>query len=511
MGRIARMVSIALVGLWVLGGFAAAADTPAAAGVSAEAASQGQAAQPSVKEMPVYNEQLSDRRIGAGETVSYTTISSAFAGLPPTEGFYPGALTVRISGTVVVEAGGCLSIGTLSIGGEEASPELVWDPGATIRVEAGGQLKLTGVTLAGVQDTPVIEQGYGGSVLLQATPVEEGWIAWSGPVVKNLSWQPEDLWLAAGTPLTAAQLPVLGTVELENQGQSQQTDLRLEWDLTGCADQQEGECTVPGQFLDEAGTVLPSLRPLELTVHWYTPEALVVTDGVWKGQATATAQLTVPWLPEEAEVWGEVSTDNGQTWTRWEDEASFFLVEQEPDGYVCVFVLPDDTPRLFRVAAREFWEDRFWQSQAIALAPDGQEDSGGNRGGSVTPVSPQRTPTLPSPTPTPAPTSTPAPTGSPSLAATPAPAAGRAAPKPAALSPAEETPQPTPAAPAGTATPETPAATAAPLPTATPETAAPSHRALPLPGQILLVAAGLALCGVLALAAAGVIRFRRPR
>lgn len=166
-------------------------------------------------------------------------------------------------------------------------------------------------------------------------------------------------------------------------------------------------------------------------------------------------------------------------------------MEQEPDGYVCVFVLPDDTPRLFRVAARDFWEDRFWQSQAIALAPDGQEDSGGNRGGSVTPVSPQRTPTLPSPTPTPAPTSTPTPTGSPSLAATPAPAAGRAAPKPAALSPAEETPQPTPAAPAGTATPETPAATAAPLPTATPETAAPSHRALPLPGQILLVAAGL--------------------
>ena len=50
-------------------------------------------------------------------------------------------------------------------------------------------------------------------------------------------------------------------------------------------------------------------------------------------------------LPEEAEVWGEVSAD-GESWSRWED---FDLIQEASGAPVAVFTLPDDTQRYFRV------------------------------------------------------------------------------------------------------------------------------------------------------------------
>ena len=70
-----------------------------------------------------YTVVLDSMTIGEGECIEYTTISSEFAGNQLPEGMYPGNLTVQISGQIVVENGGFLSIGTLSIGSDsEASP-----------------------------------------------------------------------------------------------------------------------------------------------------------------------------------------------------------------------------------------------------------------------------------------------------------------------------------------------------------------------------------------------------
>lgn len=543
--RIRQRISAALAVLLLcgLGAPVWAAAEPQRTSATAETARSGEPA------MPVYTETLQDCHIGDGELRSYTTVSSQFADMPPMEGIYPGALTITIAGTVVVEAGGCLSIGTLSIGGGEESPVLSWEPGARIVVEEGGCLELTSVQFAGVQDTAVIYQAPGGSVVLQATEVEEGWVEWAPPVVNNLDRAPEDVWLEAGTVLTADLLPATWSAELEAQGATWWGELSLVWDLTGCAGQTEGQATVPGQFLDETGTVLSSLRPLELTVHWYTPQELVVTDAVWKGSALPVAQLTVPWLPEQAQIYGEVSTDDGVTWTRWDDPETFFLVPVEGGGYTCVFVLPDATTRLFRLAAQASGtEVRSWKSAAYALGPGEAEDSEGNRGGSTTPDTPEREPSLPAPTPTPTPTPTasPAATPSPEPSSTPVPAPDAAPTPSAAEAPAQTqssaptaTPQPT-AAPVATAIPqptEAPQSTPIPAavehpgknqaqapkpaappaqptptvpPTATPEGAAPAETPTPagtqqavkppLALQLLAVVAGLALCGAVAVA-----------
>lgn len=481
--RIQQKICAVLAALLLCGqgAVATAAAGPDSAPATTETAQQASA------DVPVYTETLQDRHIRGGQTLSYTTVSSQFADMPPMEGIYPGALTITIAGTVVVEAGGCLNIGTLSVGGGEESPVLSWAPDARIVVEAGGCLKLTGVQFAGVQETPVIYQETGGSVLLQATPVEEGWVAWSAPVVNNLDRAPDDLWLEVGTALTAELLPAAWSAEVEAQGTTQWTELALAWDLTGCAGQTEGQATVPGQFLDETGAVLSSLRPLELTVHWYTPQELVVTDAVWKGDTVPSAQLTVPWLPEEATVWGEVSTDDGESWTRWDDPETFFIVPVEGGGYACVFALPDATPRLFRLAARSPEDPCGWRSEAFALSPNGTGDSEGNHGGSILPDTPERDPTLPAPTPTVTPTPTPAmqadpsPTPATQEAPTPTPE-----PTPTASAQAGANPQPA-ATPQPTAGPQTGAVPAAtPQPAVKPETTpgpAPAQRETAIPAQ----------------------------
>ena len=341
-----------------------------------------------------YTVTLGSRIIGEGECLNYTTISPAFAGGGLMDGYYPGELTIQLTGTVVVEAGGSLSIGTLSIGGPEASP-VVTGTGQII-VKAGGSLRLTASVLEPQGDAPLIVQESGGSVEVQCMTVEEGIIQWSAPLVNNLYDSPDDLWLEVGTSLTEAQLPAVLNTALQKEGREEHVDVSLSWDLSKYDGRTQGEFVLSGEFLDENGQPLLSLLPLEMTVRWYTPGTLVVTEAKWKGSTVPTVQMTVQELPEDADVWGDVSTDGGATWSRWESEDVFFIVEIESEGWGCIFNLSDETPGLFRIVAETpSWFDGYacWRSTAFALGPpeDGK-DSGGNRGGSTTPDPPEREP-----------------------------------------------------------------------------------------------------------------------
>ncbi|MGI6031779.1 MAG: hypothetical protein ACOX7F_09850 [Eubacteriales bacterium] len=350
------------------------------------------------EETPVetYRETLQGS-IKEGELVHYTTISPEKAEGSLPEGYYPGHLQLNISGTVVVEAGGSLGIGTLSVGGPESSPVITSTDGGVIVVRAGGSLRLVDVVLEPTGKGPLIIQEPGGSVELTDVQVQDGVIQWSLPLVNNLYESPDDIWLEAGTPLSMEALPQTMDVDLQVQGVEERVTVPVIWDLSQYDGRTSGELTLTGNFLDQEGQELCSVLPLEIEIHWYTPEILVVTDAVWKGSSVPTVQLSVPSLPEFAEVWGEVSEDGGKTWVRWEDEASFFIVDQEYEGKVCVFALPDETPRWFRIVAEDRWSHEYWRTETFYLYPEEQEDSEGNRGGSTTPDSPDREPTLPEP------------------------------------------------------------------------------------------------------------------
>ena len=334
--------------------------------------------------------------IGAEQVVSYTTVSERFADTPGIveQGYYPGELTVTITGPIVVESGGLFSVGTLAIGGSEASPVIAGDcpEGGLIIVKAGGQLVLTDVVTETTGSGPLIVQEPGGSVLLNAMTVENGLIQWSEPLVKNLDKSPEDVWLEKGTPLTEALLPQSLKVYLESQGKETNTELALSWDLSGYDGRTDGELTLTGSFLSASGQPLLSMKPLTLTVHWYSPSTLMVSKAQWKGDQAPLMQLTVENLPEDVDVWGEVSTDEGVTWTRWDDPDMFFLTPAEPEGTACNFALPDNTPRWFRVVAEDPWEHQYWCSESFYLSPEDAEDPGGNRGGSVSILPPIRVP-----------------------------------------------------------------------------------------------------------------------
>ncbi|WP_130870618.1 hypothetical protein [Intestinimonas massiliensis (ex Afouda et al. 2020)] len=192
-------------------------------------------------------------------------------------------------------------------------------------------------------------------------------MAWSVPLVDTSYTAPDDIWLEAGTQLTAEMLPDVLEADVQDRGTATWTEIPLSWDFSGYDGRTEGELTIAGSFLDQMGQPMLSFLPLELTVHWYTPDTLVVTNAVWKGDLLPTVQLTVLELPAFADVWGEVSTDHGVTWTRWEGEENFFVIDAEPEGSQCVFVLPDETPRMFRIAAEDLWEHLYWRSEAFAL------------------------------------------------------------------------------------------------------------------------------------------------
>lgn len=369
-------------------------------GMTADALVLGSGGSQSDMEVPPeesYTVTLGELTIGAGEYVEYTTISDANLGGSVTEGYYPGDLTLELTGTIVVEAGGSLSIGTLSLGGPEASPVLSFSqPESRIIVKSGGSLRLTDAVLKAQGSGPVIVQEPGGSVELLLTHAEEGLIQWSQPLVDNRSEKPDDLWLEEGTTLTGDMLPTSMEVEVQVQGTTEWTELPLSWDISGYDGRTQGEMAITGSFLDVSGEPMLSREPLEMTVHWYTPETLVVTDAVWKGDLLPTVQLTVQQLPEYADVWGEVSTDGGVTWERWQGADRFFIVPVEPEGNACLFVLEENAPAaLFRIAAQDSWDHTYWVSQAFSLSPPEGEDTGGNRGGSTTPESPDRQPQQP--------------------------------------------------------------------------------------------------------------------
>lgn len=369
---------------------------------------------------------LEGRTIGEGETLSYETVAPELAGNPFAADYYPGELTVELAGQIVIEQGGCFAIGTLSSGNDkEASPVLRGSlaPGGLIVVRSGGSLILKNVTLDMEGEGLLIVQEPGGSVELSDMEPAPGLVAWAAPMVDNTHQQPNDLWLEEGTALTAAALPGTLDTYLQYQGNQQWKSLALQWDMDGCGGQRSGEYTLSGTFLDENGAALASVRPLTLTVHWYQPGRLVITDTVWMGDAAASAKLELKELPEEAtEVWGEVSTDGGESWQRWEG----FELRQSEAVVAGVFALPDSTPRQFRVRAANQRQHLYWVSDAVLLPKESEKpsDQGGNRGGNTAVIRPSRTPKpAPSPTPTlePTPTPTPTPTPAPTPAPTPTP------------------------------------------------------------------------------------------
>ncbi len=73
-----------------------------------------------------FSETLGPITIGDGELVEMTTVAPEFAVSPYLpDVYYPGELTVTLERPIVIESGGELFIGTLSIGSEsEASPVL---------------------------------------------------------------------------------------------------------------------------------------------------------------------------------------------------------------------------------------------------------------------------------------------------------------------------------------------------------------------------------------------------
>lgn len=508
---------------------------------------------------------LEGRTIGEGETLSYETVAPELAGNPFAADYYPGELTVEITGPIIIEKGGCLAIGTLSSGNDkEASPVLrgALTPDGLIVIKAGGRLVLKTALLELSGEGLFLVQEPGGSVELDNTPLEETLIRWAPPTVDNTHQQPRDLWLEVGTALTEAMLPDTLDTYLQYQGNQRWKSLALRWDTDGRDGQTEGEHTLTGTFLDENGEALASVRPLTLTVHWYQPDRLVVTNTVWMGEAAASAKLELKELPETAtEVWGEVSADGGESWQRWEG----FELRQSENVVVGVFALPDATQRRFRLRAANERQHLYWASEAVLLPKEETkpDDQGGNRGGSTAVIRPSRTPEpapsptptrspeptptpvpMPVPTPAPTPTTTPTPTAEPtpvpSAEPVPTPEPPTAAPVPTPLPVSSMEPAPTPVVkptpvpavkptsiamptPSPTSTPTAaptaePVSTPVPTPSPSPEKPTPSpsvgrvipdapSNSAPAPVlQVLLVAAGVAVCTLV-----GVFVARRKR
>lgn len=340
----------------------------------------------------VYEVSLDVVTVAAGEERSYLTVDPAMADNPLAQDYYPGELTVEFTGQVTVAAGGVLSIGKLAVGGPEPSPVLRGElsPEGMIRVEAGGILWLNGVTLELSGGGLAIVQEPGAIVEIYNTPLEEELCRWGGAMADNRYAAPVEVALVQGETLKEGSLPKEGRVWLNEKGRSKYCRLPMEWDISSCERQTEGEATVSGTYLDEDGLPLPALLPVEAHLRWYTPEEIVLTEKSWMGNTAAEARLGYQALPEEAaEIWGELSQDGGKSWERW--ERCYF---DESNGHLtCTFVLSDATPRQYRLAAADWEGSRGWRSEAVTLPEESDpDDSGGNRGGSTDPVPPSREP-----------------------------------------------------------------------------------------------------------------------
>ena len=475
-----------VLALWAAGGSPASAlANPGAGSSAAESPYLGGAeADAPALAAQSHTVTLGQRTIGEGELLSYTTVSPQFAGSTLPEGYYAGNLTVQLTGQIVIASGGELSIGTLSVGGqEEASPVIQGDLSAEglIVVKSGGRLKLTDVALDVFGQGLLIVQEPGASVTLTLTEIDQDLVQWAPPGVNNAHDAIDDLWLPEGTLLTEAALPQTLTTMLQYQGTEEQKEIPLHWDLENYAGQTSGELTLSGQFVGEDGTPLASVLPLALTVHWYPQETIVVTDVRWSGEAVCSALFTVQELPEDAEVWGEISADGGETWSRWPE---FEIIQDSEGADVCGFYAVDAEPQYYRLAAEDSWAHRYWVSEEFLLPEEDSDDQGGNRGGSTTPIAPEREPVLQEELPEPS----------------AAPDEGNDLPLSSETDDTPETGQMTQSQTAQSQDD-------GPSSQMTPE----EQPGLPLPAQVLLVAAGVAVCAGVAAAAAGVGPFRRKR
>lgn len=465
-------------------------------------------------EVPVNDVELGSVTIGAGQTLTYTVVGSQFT---PEEGsgYYAGQLDLTVTGPIVIERGGCLSIGPISIGGQEERAVIKAALGGTplITVEAGGQLIIHDADFELTGEGTLIVQEPGAAVSLTGSTLPENAVAWSGPVVDNGSDAVDDVYLELGTALTPELLPATLDVSVLYHGRELDATLALSWELCEHYGQREGEAQLTGSFLDEDGEALPSLLPLTLTVRWYEPGKLVVTDARWTGDEAVTATLFLDELPEglwHFDVSGQTSSD-GETWS---DFADFEVLGDEEEGYTATFYLYDDNePRYFRLVASNRDGSMYWYSDSFYLPDedDSDEDQGGNRGGSTTLFPPEREPE-PTPEPTPTPTPEPTPTLSPEPTTAPPlslPLAGAGEPKP----PASPSPEPSPTS--------TVPATSAPTrePAAEPSSAQDVEVDAPdMPEQssskgavstVLLAAAGVCVCALVGAAAAGLFKKKK--
>lgn len=354
-------------------------------------------------ENDVYRVCLNPQTIGSGAFLSFETVSPSLAGNPFAEAYYPGELTVEITGQIVIDSGGSLVIGTMSEGDPSQPSPVIQGTllqNGLIVVKKGGSLTLKTVQCDLSGEGLLIVQEPGGSVYLADTQLNGDMVRWAPPMVDDTYQQPSDLWLEEGTVLTEALLPATLKTNLQYQGVQQWTDIPIRWDLSTYREQSSGELTLTGCFLDGDGNVLASTRSLEIMIHWYKPDKIVVTDAVWMGETAASAKLQAEALPDMAtDTWGEVSTDDGATWQRWED----FQIRESDEVTACIFYLPDNTPRHFRICASFISRNyhQYWASDSFLLPEEETDNSGGDRGGSITPIPPEREPETPEPAPEP--------------------------------------------------------------------------------------------------------------
>ncbi len=335
----------------------------------------------STGEIPSYTVSLGDTTIGAGEMLEFTTVAPKDYGFALPEGYYAGNLTVEVTGTVVVEAGGLLSIGTLAVGSTQEASPLVVAAGGSIVVKPGGEVRFVDAVFQG--ESVFLVQEPGALLTMTAMEIPTDLVQFGPPVADNGNALPDTVYLEQGTALTAAALPAAQTLEVVENGTYTDQTLTLSWDVPEGV--QDGTCTVSGVYLDETGAQVLSLVPLTVEVVWYTPEALTVVTANWSGKTAVSAKLVLLSLPEDAQVWGEVSPD-GKTWTVWENFEVISDSEGLPTG---MFSLTMCDPMYFRVVAED-WEGRRWATPATLLLTAETEDTEGNRGGSTTPLPPQR-------------------------------------------------------------------------------------------------------------------------
>ena len=339
-----------------------------------------------------YSVTLGSQIISNGKVLFYETISPALIDNPYAADYYPGELTVHISGPIVIEDGGNLTIGTLSLRDpNEAGPVIQGElaENGLIIVKSGGTLNLKTVTLDTTGEGLLIFQEPGGSVNLTDSQIDADLIHWAPPQVENTYQKPRDLFLPEGTLLTADMLPTEMNTFLQYQGVDRWSKIAMSWDLDGYSGQTDGELTLTGVFKDEDGNSMASVQPLTITVHWYEPDTIAITSATWANSSQTSSAILKAEKPFEYvdNIWGEVSDDGGVTWKRWDN---LNIIDNE-GFWTCIFYLPDGAPRHFRIAAADENESKHWISEGIFPTTD-VGNQGGNRGGSTSPNSPERTP-----------------------------------------------------------------------------------------------------------------------